>query len=728
VRQGLRTPTGPARQPTWTRRTATGASAPAGRTAATRDIRRDVEGLRAVAVGLVLLWHAGIPFVPGGFVGVDVFFVISGFLITGIIVTEIERTGRLSLVGFYAKRAKRLLPAAAVVLTSTLALTYFFIPKIRWAETSFDIAASALYVMNWRLADKSVDYLASDQAPSVVQHFWSLAVEEQFYLVWPPLILLVTILMRRRQSGRPRRGPLLVAIAMIAVPSLAWSVYLSGVNPGQAYFVSTTRLWELALGGCLAILSVHLDRIPRFAAILLGWAGLSAIAASAILLNTATPFPGYHALMPTLGAAAVIAAGASAGKLGPVLLLGRPPMQVVGALSYSLYLWHWPLLVVGTAVVDELTTIDATLIVIFAALPAYLTHRFVENPLRFAVSLNRQPSNSLSLGALCTALPIVAAMVFHLTLWSGSSGRQPGPAVNADQLLASPGVRKIGAAVLAETPRGDTKGAPTDRVESITPDPLVARQDVPALYRDGCQVGINESTPKSCVYGDSTGDFTVALVGDSHAAQWAPALESIARNSRWRLVTYTKSACPFLLDEVLHSGRAYRTCTEWNALVREQLTGDKRPDLVVVSNSSYRIVRNGNPLSAEASQPALVDAMRETWAALGSAGLRTVVLRNSPHPGIDIAECASKHADRLSACAVDRQPALSGVGPGQVTAAAGLTNVHLVDLNDAICPTDQCSAVIGNVLVYRDTNHLTATYVRTLTPRLNTELNKILDQ
>jgi peptidoglycan/LPS O-acetylase OafA/YrhL len=693
--------------------------------------RGDIEGLRAVAVTMVLLWHAGLAFVPGGFVGVDIFFVISGFLITGMIVSELKNTGRLSLVGFYSRRAKRILPGAAVVLLSTLLLTIVFLPKIRWPDTSWDIMASGLYVVNWRLAERSVDYLSADAAPSMVQHFWSLSVEEQFYLFWPLLLLLVTLPALRRRRTQDIEKRLLLGLGLVVVPSFIWSVYLSEADPGRAYFVTPTRMWELALGGGLAIVLGRLSRIPAVVAAVAGWAGLATILGSAVFLSESHSFPGTAALLPTLGAAAIVASGAVAGKAGPAALLDTRPLRAVGALSYSLYLWHWPLLVVAEARLGQLGPVMSLAIVGFSALPAWLTYRFVENPLRISAIFTHIPARALQLGALCTAVPLVAGVVFHGIIPPADPGSEVlavgNPVVGAAKLQSVGGVA-LGAAVLSDRPRNDPKGAPVDRVPSMFPDPMVVRKDLPTLYQDGCHQNEPDSAATPCTYGAEDSAFTVAVIGDSHAAQWTPALEAIAPSRKWRILTYTKSSCPLANVQVPASGseRPYDSCTKWNANVLNAVTSGKRPNLVITSSSNYRVLRDGKLLSSSASANALVTGFRESWSTLTAAGIPVVVLRDTPYVGIDMADCISAHGKELTKCAVPRERALSGAGPIQIEAAAGMKKVHLFDLDDAICPTANCAAVIGGVIVYRDSNHMTASYALSLAPRVNAALSEVL--
>ncbi|GAB3141676.1 SGNH hydrolase domain-containing protein [Micromonospora sonneratiae] len=692
--------------------------------------RGDIEGMRALAVILVLLTHAGIAFMPGGFIGVDVFFVISGFLITRLLVAELASTGRISLVGFYARRAKRLLPAAGVVLAVTLLLTYFYLPRTRWSDTGWDVVASGLYAMNWRLAEQAVDYLAADQAPSILQHYWSLAVEEQFYLIWPVLLAVAGIwAVRSRSRGRTDRFRLLlgVPLAVLAIASLAWSIHLTQTNPGQAYFVTTTRVWELALGGLLALLGPRLVRLPRSVAVVLGWVGLTTVVGVALFLEPTAPFPGQLALLPTLGTVAMIAGGPAAGRAGPGCLLGLRPVRAIGAISYSLYLWHWPLFVVAEAQLGELAPAARLGVMLFSVLPAVLTYRYVENPIRRAETFTWDPAQAIRLGLSFTMVPALAGVLFQFTVWPPNRSPLPVAQVPWVEDTASAPPSPSGAAVLGDHPRDSRAGTPVDRVGRITPDPVDAGDDLPDVYRHDCIAEGSDARVRSCVYGDREADFTVALAGDSHAASWLPALQAVAVANRWRLVTYIKAACPLIHGEIAWQGRAQPSCTEWNTELRSLLTGSKRPDLLVTSSFLYSPIRDEKQLSGSEGQSAMANGLRRSWSVLVETGVPVVVLRDTPHMNVDVPECVAKHPERLTKCSAPRSLALrAGGGVAQEEAADGLKGVHLVDLNDAICPGDRCAAVIGGVLVYRDTNHLTASYASSLAPRLRAALNDVV--
>jgi peptidoglycan/LPS O-acetylase OafA/YrhL len=659
--------------------------------------------------------------VPAGFVGVDVFFVISGFLITQLLLKELVQTGRISLLGFYARRAKRLLPAAAVVLTATAALVIAFVPKVHWKDIGGDIVASAMYVVNWRLADRSIDYLAEDVAPSPVQHFWSLAVEEQYYLVWPLLLIVATLIARRR--GRPLIRSLWLGLAVVGVPSFAWSIYQTAYEPASAFFVTTTRMWELAIGAAVAIGARELVRMPRGLAIVLGWAGVAAVVAAAVLFSTSTAWPGYAAALPTIGTAAVIAAGAAASDgWAPARVLGTTPFRWVGGLSYSLYLWHWPLIVIAATYWDGLSVRQGLAIAALSFVPAWLTHRLVENPIRYSATVSRLPKYALSLGANFSLVGVVAGVAVVLAI------PQPAP----DSVAAN---TSLGAAVLSAQPDGDPRGAPVDRASAIRPDPLRAPDDVPDLYDEGCQQGVASSEAVSCEYGPEDYGATIAVVGDSKVAQWLPALQVLAEENAWRIVTYTKSRCPFAAVDITIDGEDYTSCREWTDNVLAELADDP-PEHVITSQGRKSGRPDGASGDIEASTEAMVDGLHKVWYSLSALGIQVIALADTPQTGMNVYECVAENPDQLTRCTFDRAEGVAKsstptleeavgsfpVGKTLDTVSGSPGPVTMVDLTSAICPTEKCAPVIGNVLVYRQGSHITATYVTTLAPRLGEAL------
>ena len=665
--------------------------------------RGDVEGLRAVAVGLVLLHHSGVGLVSGGFAGVDVFFVISGFLITTQLVSEVDRTGRISLPKFYARRAKRILPAAAIVLLATAILVRLFVPRIRWEEIGGDIIGSALYVVNWRLAGRSVDYLAEDSQPSPVQHFWSLAVEEQFYLVWPLLILIAVVAARLMHTTA--RHTLWVGLAVVAIPSFAWALIETAHSPASAFFVTTTRMWELSIGAAVALGAGLFSRIPRGWAIVIGWLGLGAIAMSGIVVTERTPWPGYAALLPTLGSAAVIVAGFAVTRGGPSSLLGTRPFLWVGGLSYSLYLWHWPLINIAEAHWGPLSVGQGLAVAAASLAPAWLTFKLLENPLRYSRAISRSARLALSVGANFTLAGVAAGLV--LVLAASATVQNPGRGVDTEAL---------GAAVLAADPRGDPAGRSPDSVGYITPDPVDAVRDIPDAYGDGCHQNKADAAVLSCTYGNPDSPIEIAVVGDSKVAQWLPALQVLASRNNWKLVVYTKSSCSFSSAITPdNDGKPYAACTEWNRLLLDRLTRLDTPNYVITSQGSAKAVTESGELSVDA----MVDGLRTSWAALAKVGIEVVVIADNPQPGLNVYECVEEHRDALTSCTYGKSRLTSsGAYVTQIKAVQRRDHVKIVDLFDAICPVDPCSPVIGNVLVYRQGAHITATYVKTLTPRL----------
>lgn len=689
-----------------------------------RGFRADVEGLRAVAVLAVLWFHARLPGLGGGFAGVDIFFVISGFLITGQLVREVERTGTVSLPDFYARRAKRLFPAAATVLLAAALITALALPRVQLRTFGTDIAAAAAYLINWRLAARSVDYLAEDVGASPVQHFWSLAVEEQFYIVWPLLILALAVLIRRR--GMSARRGLAAGLALITIPSFAWSVYLTANDPPPAYFVTTTRLWELGMGALVALGARRWDAIRPRLGMALGWAGLALLALGLVVQDTATAWPGAAALVPTLGAALVIVGGFNAGSRGPVAILGRALPVWIGALSYSLYLWHWPLVVLA----DDLSDSSdgwARLACVAAIVPAWATHRFIENPVRFHPRVAASTRNALVLGLACSVLGVLAgggaaatSGIYQVRV--GTAGEALGGRATAPVSTTQPSQlgSTSGSASASASPSGSITVDPDP--QWVYPDPKLATADVPASDRDKCTSGVTSHSVRVCDYGDTTSDTVVAAIGDSKLAQWLPALDRIGKAEHWRIRLYTKSACAWTsaltaLEEVPN-----RTCQAWGTRVLAKVLKE-RPVAVLTSS-----LRADAYAGAERTQQALVDGYVDYWSRLAKAGIPVIAIADTPLPADVVYDCVLGHpTDFMTSCDF---PYAEGRGTAALRAAAQrVPTTRSLDFTDLTCPGGQtCVPVVGNVLVYRQGSHITATYADSLTDAIRPRLVGALAQ
>ena len=678
----------------------------------TSRLRGDIEGLRAIAVLMVLAFHVGLPGSGGGFAGVDVFFVISGYLITSQLVREARRDGRISLPQFYARRARRLLPAASLVLVATTLAGWLLLPRGRHADLGTEVLAATGYVVNWLLAWREVDYLAEDQNPSLVQHYWSLSVEEQFYVVWPLLIIVVLWLVRRHGL---RLLPLLtLALTVVVLASFAWSVVRTAASPGEAYFATTTRVWQLGVGALLVLLTPRLERLPQAARTLLAAGGVVGIALTLVTVDTGTPWPGTAAALPTLATAAVIAAGLHPGGSPVARLLGVAPLRLVGGLSYGLYLWHWPLLQLLAERVPEAGLPLRLGVALLAVLLAWLTLHLVENPLRYSPVLTRSPRPALLAGAaaMATSAALAAALVA-----SAPSLEEPDAAAARASVgalaLVDPDSRGTAQLGLVDDP-----GAVTGQVDQPVPDPAVADEDISLAYRAGCQVstsGTELPSAQDCTFGDPDGDLQVAVVGDSKMEQWSSALHAIGLQEGWRVRFYTKSACGFVAE-----GRSPE-CHDYNRMLSQHLgEAGNAPDLVLTS------VGQGYPAELAGS---MVDLLQPAT----DRGARVVLVADTPLPeprgvaeGVSSFECLDQHREDITPC---WSPAAPASGTRLLTEVAGRLDASLVELLPWVCPAperlDGCAPVVGGVVVNRQGSHLTATYVRSLTPVLHHELTRL---
>ncbi|MEW2076361.1 acyltransferase family protein [Streptomyces sp. NPDC012403] len=687
---------------------ASGRSAPRG----SHPLRLDIQGLRAVAVGLVVLSHAGVAQVGGGYVGVDVFFVISGFLITSLLLRELAATGRVSIRAFYARRALRLLPASSLVIAVTLAGAWLFLSKARLAEYAGDALASALYAVNFRLAAAGTDYLAQNSPPSPFQHFWSLAVEEQFYLVWPLLLLLGW------RAARGRRRLVVVPLGALVLGSFAVSVLMTDSSPSWAYFISLTRGWELGAGALLALATARLERLPAALAGPLTWLGLVCVVLAAVWYDDRTPFPGHHALLPVLGTMLVLAGGCAPAAHGAGWLLGRRPLVWLGELSYGWYLWHWPLLVIAPAALgrtDGTAGVPLALGLCAVALGlAWLTLRLVENPVRFHRAFRGRPRRALALGAGLTA----GATALSLT------------AAAVPPTIEVGGTAPVLAEALADAPDPQTRlaellaSSPVSLPSNLTPALPKVKSSRSAVYRDGCHVDHDSTRTPSCVYGDPASSRTVVLFGDSHAAQWFPALQRLATARGWKLVSLTKASCKVADVTIISDHEPYTACDTWRSHAVAKIN-TLHPALVVVSSSDA-----GDPAQpADDPLQQWTTGFEDTLRDLGTSGAHVAVLLDTPWPKGDPVDCAAKNSLHLRACANHLPDAIhDATRHTALRSAAAATGTSIIDPEPWVCAprTGTCPVVVGDTAVYRDDSHLSEAYAEALTPVLAPALDRLL--
>ena len=682
------------------------ATAANGAPPARTGVRPEIQALRTVAVLSVVIYHLWPQRLMGGFVGVDIFFAISGFLITAHLIREVDRTGRVSLAQFWARRARRLLPASLLVLVASALMVWAFVPQSYWQQFFTEIRAAALYVENWQLAGDAVDYLAADNVKSPVQHFWSLSTEEQFYMVWPVLVTLAALLAGRRASASRRRVYIGSALGIVAISSLVFSIIWTNTNPASAYFITPTRAWEFAAGGLLGVFSLQVVR-SEVVRTVVSWLGWATILVSVLVYHDGLPFPGFIAAVPVLGTLMVIWAGSPSVRWSATWLASRAPVQFLGDISYSLYLWHWPLIIVMPFIIGH----DIgwrTKIAIFsvALLLAWLTKIIVEDPVRsrgfFAA---RGPA--VTFAGMVVAVAIVAA---------GTTG---GYAYVQRQVDAT-------AAEAKEIANGDVScfgaaGFDTDCVDPrldgvLVPEP-VPLEDRSDAFLDGCVGNDQTSELIPCSYGSTEADATVvALVGDSHAAMWLPAIEQIATSKNWRIELFVKNGCAYTAAKLEKDNPRYEVCEEWKDKVDVAIAD---LDDLSIMFTSYR----SNILKE--SEKKVAKGFEERWQPIVDRDVKLYAIADIPQMDADGVLCVDTNQESgdYSSCDVARDVAFEDVTDAQKTAAKAVGATYL-SLNPYLCSSETCFMVIGHVMVYYDRFHVTATYARTVGPYLQKAMSK----
>jgi peptidoglycan/LPS O-acetylase OafA/YrhL len=658
--------------------------------------RGDVQGLRAIAVGLVVLDHARVPLFEGGFIGVDVFFVISGFLITGLLLEDARTRRRVSFVAFYARRAARILPAATVVIVFTDIASVLIMNFINARSVLTDSVWAAFFAANLHFASEGTSYFNPTGPVSPLQHLWSLAVEEQFYVVWPAILAIalfgLAALPGRRTAPAPAhrpkrllRGRVALVLLVIFVVSLLLSISGTHTNAAAAYFSTVDRAYELAAGALLATLQPLIARIPSLIAAWSTWAGLALIAFGTFTFNAATPFPGADALVPVLGASAILAGGLRAPRNGANELLSRRPMQFVGNISYSLYLWHWPLLVLGSAYLGYVLNVWQNLVLVAMAVGlATASYYLVENPIRHAKVVRTRPKVALLLWPIALASIIVVAL----------AAQPASPFGVAKNVIGSAHAAEKAVRVAVEA------GLRGDPIPALLQPSLAS---APYSFKSiGTCSAYGHTKSKLCEMGDPKGTHLIVLFGNSHSTMWVPAMRVVAQTDHWRFIPIVKEACDY--QDYPMAGD--NPCSEW---YRWALTQIKRlhPDVVLIGNYVHKTWYKALPTIVTQMKPYVG---------------HVVLMTDAPSIAMVPSDCLLQPGATQKTCLWPQNkknlaawPILKRIG----------TRYDVQVINNApwFCWHDLCPSVIDTIIPYADTAHISGTYSKYLGPELGLALH-----
>ncbi|MBH1964876.1 MAG: acyltransferase [Comamonadaceae bacterium] len=628
--------------------------------------RPDIEGLRAIAVLLVIGAHFAIPAMSAGFIGVDVFFVISGYLITSILVREHEATGKIALARFYASRLRRLFPALATMLIISSALAYKLIPEAQNLAHSQAAAMAALWVSNIYFAFADVDYFAAEIGANAFLHTWSLGVEEQFYLVWPLLILVAA-----RWAKDKSTKSLTYVFAAIAFLSLTASLIASYTYPVLGFYMMPTRAWQFAAGALIWLIprqQAPQQSVAKWAS----WAGAALLLIALVTIKPDSAYPGWLALLPTLGTCALLLAGtdpnASRATL-PSAFLSLPPMQAIGKISYAWYLWHWPVLIIGENLLPIKGDLGNTVLAIgVSLLAAILTRHLIENPIRYG-----RPARVQNKWQIALALFAMVILNSQLLRWN----------THTEKLVAS---------------------AQNDVYAR-------AAGDMPIIYQHNCDDWYQSAEVKPCIYGKNDAPKTAVLLGDSIGAQWFPTLTEMHDPAQWRIIVLTKSSCPMVDEPFFYQriGRDYTECSEWRNKAVEWLKTQKVDRLFV-----------GGTASSAFTDKQWIEGTRRLMDRLAPSAKAIYLIEANPILGFNGPECLRKHSPQ----AIDEQACVGTADNTPYIHVAALlkplasssSKIRWLETSGLVCPAGKCRAIRDGVVVFRDSQHLTTSFVSRAAP------------
>jgi peptidoglycan/LPS O-acetylase OafA/YrhL len=686
--------------------------------------RHDLDGLRGIAIALVAVFHVWFGRVSGG---VDVFLALSGFFFGGrLLRTALTPGASLWPVPEVTRLVRRLLPALVVVLAAAGMLTILVQPETRWESFADQSLASLGYYQNWELASTAADYLRAGEAVSPLQHIWSMSVQGQFYIGFLTLIFLFALAFRRL-FGKYMRVSLVMLLTALTIASFVYAIFAHNANQSIAYYNSFARGWELLLGALVGALVGYI-RWPMWLRTTIAVVALAAILSCGALINGVKEFPGPWALVPVGATMLFILTGANRladphtdGKLpAPNRLLATKPFVWLGSIAYSLYLWHWPLLIFWLVYSDseQAGFLDGAGVLLVSGVLAYLTTKFVENPLRYRSTTTpevgpsvKMPRRSrlrrptITLGSVVVLLGVaLTATSFtwreHLLLQSA----------NAAELTTLDPHEYPGAHALLE--KAPVPAAP------MRPTVLEAKKDLPETTEDGCISDFDNVDVISCAYGDQYATHTIAVAGGSHAEHWITALDLLGKMHHFKVTTYLKMGCPLTTEDVplvMGDNRPYPKCHTWNDAVMKRIIAD-RPDFVFTTATRPWNIRAG-------------DVMPGTyvgiWQELSDHNIPILAMRDTPwlvRKGKPFfpADCIAKGGNDIS-CGIRRSDVLARENP-TLPWVAQFPLLKPLDMSDAVCRKDVCRAVEGNVLIYHDSHHISKTYMRTMADELGRQI------
>lgn len=661
------------------------------------EIRWDIQGIRAIAVGAVVLYHLWPSRLPGGFIGVDVFFVVSGFLITAHILKGVQHSSAGAfLLSFYTRRIRRLAPAAIVVLLAVGVAVTLWVPVSGWRQEFSGILASLFFVENWHLGFQSVDYLAAENTATAVQHFWSLSVEEQFYIVWPLIILGILALSRSRRV-------LVAALAVFTVASFAYGVWATGNHPDLAYFATPVRAWQFGAGA----LAVFVVMRPGRWTLVLPWLGVAMLGISFFGITGEAHYPGVLALIPTLGTVCILLGQEGESRYSFGKMASFRPIQWLGDVSYSVYLWHWPLIVLLPFVLGHGLNLGWKLIVLAATLLlGHLSYRLIETPARRSVWL-RPHRRTITAGVLCL---IVVAVPAGAAMSVASAMSRTAEMALAEDTAALP--ECFGALSV-----DDPGCAGMDRVSPEMA--AAAKNDKPAPWPDACANGLEEISTVVCNYGDQASDERVLLWGDSHAGAWAPALDRAGELGGYAVTVAMRHGCPSTSTAPAETsvGRVITAEEQENCQARNDwVLSELVPqfDRIILANMTSNYVFHGD----------VADQFAGTIDAVAGTGAEPIVLQDVPLTGddqgdrVDGPDCLAAHGE----CANPRDRALAPRALAGEIRESAAREFRYVETESRFCDQQECDFARGGVSVYFDASHLSNAYSRSLGDWLADEL------